>query len=78
MARRTKSYNQIDRQASRLIDRAEERYNFGRIDRIGNIRQRYRNNISRYLGGRDLSPIGDAIASQRQIPRRVYMGLNAG
>lgn len=74
-AERSKSFNDIDNQAYRLINRAEEQYNFDRIDRIQNIRQRYRDNISNTLGGADLTPIGDPVAAQTPVDRATYMGL---
>ena len=77
MEEKRKSYKQIEKQACRLIDLAEMQYNFVRIDKILAIRQRYRDNISRYLGGVDLTPIGDPVAKSVQIPSRVYMGTSS-
>lgn len=76
--RGTKSYSEIENQANRLINRAEGSYNFSRIDRIGDIRQRYRSNISRSMGGRNLTTLGDIAARNTQVNRRVYMGLATG
>lgn len=57
---------------------AESRYNFGRIDRIGNIRQRYRDNIGRYLRA-DVTPLSQNAGNRAiSVSRNVYMGLNQG
>lgn len=76
MEEKKKPYKQIERQAGQLIDLAELKYNFARIDKILEIMQRYRDNISRHLGGVDLSPIGDPVAKSVQVSRLVYMGIS--
>lgn len=83
-----KSLNDIRNQADRLINRAEESYNFARIDRIGNIAQRYRDNIlskgktkaanpsisnTAATGGRDT-----LINPNEKFSQRVYSGLSNG
>lgn len=44
-----KSYNQIREQAWQLIQEAEKKYDFKRIDKIGKIRQKYKDNIAAFL-----------------------------
>ncbi len=79
-----KSLNDIRSQADRLIRRAEDNYNFGRVDRINSIAQRYRDNIlkngktkavnpstfnSVATGGKDTT-----INPNEKFGRKTYMG----
>lgn len=73
----------IRTQADRLINRAEESYNFGRIDRVGDIAQRYRDNILRTGSRGTFSSVatggrGTNINPSQKFSARTYMGLSKG
>lgn len=64
-----KSYNQIREQAWQMIQEAEKKYDFKLIDKIGRIRNTYKENISAYLKT-DLNC--DHIACIKPISREIY------
>lgn len=82
--RRTKSAMDINQQTLRIVDELANRAwqspdrdrQIARMERARDINTRYTNNISRALGERDgwISNSNYEV----QVPRRAYMGLNAG
>lgn len=81
--RRTKSMRQINQQTLGLeATLARVRYNTNddryseRMRRVQNINQRYRRNVANYFGESDGYVRNEDYDTQ--VPRSVYMGLNAG
>lgn len=73
MARRGKRGVDIDIQAGRLINIAEDSGNYDRMDRINSIRHRYKSNIAHSLGTHTLSEKG----LFTRVNRSTYMGTKA-
>lgn len=76
--RRTKSMRQINQQAIRLVETEYNRPNTdrARMERIRDINTRYRRNIANSFGESDGFVRNEDYNTQ--VPRSVYMGLNAG
>lgn len=73
MARRGKRGADIDMQADRLVNIADDSGNYDRMDRINSIRARYKSNIAHSLGTHTLSEKGRFT----RVNRSTYMGAKA-
>jgi hypothetical protein len=73
MARRGKRGADIDMQADRLVNIADDSGNYDRMDRINSIRARYKSNIAHSLGTHTLSEKG----LFTRVNRSTYMGIKA-